>query len=81
MNYEFTNLSFSPSLESYAQLTVNCLPDHLYDDVFIMLQKISPDSLVTLGNPSITAPASWWGDWFGLSLIDGDLAELEGGYL
>ena len=33
--------------------------------------------MVTIGNPAITAPASWWGDWFGLNLTAVEIAELQ----
>ncbi|QAZ63508.1 hypothetical protein C3B80_13940 [Enterobacter cloacae] len=64
-------------LSAYAQQTINQLDPTLYDDIYEMLKQVSPSKLVTIGNPAITAPASWWGDWFGLNLTAEDIAELK----
>lgn len=32
--------------------------------------------MITIGNPAITAPAKWWGEFFGLSLSADDIDEL-----
>lgn len=71
------DLSDSPVLSAYAQQTINQLDPTLYDDIYEMLKQVSPSKLVTIGNPAITAPASWWGDWFGLNLTAEDIAELK----
>ncbi|EKY3262102.1 hypothetical protein R2297_002291 [Cronobacter sakazakii] len=73
----YADLSDSPVLSAYAQQTINQLDPTLYDDIYEMLKQVSPSKLVTIGNPAITAPASWWGDWFGLGLTDEDIAELQ----
>ena len=73
----YADLSDSPVLSAYAQQTINQLDPTLYDDIYEMLKQVSPSKLVTIGNPAITAPASWWGDWFGLNLTAEDIAELK----
>ena len=73
----YADLSDSPVLSAYAQQTINQLDPTLYDDIYEMLTQVSPSKLVTIGNPAITAPASWWGDWFGLNLTAEDIAELQ----
>ncbi|OXU41286.1 hypothetical protein [Enterobacter cloacae] len=73
----YADLSDSPVLSAYAQQTINPLDPTLYDDIYEMLTQVSPSQMVTIGNPAITAPASWWGDWFGLNLTAEDIAELQ----
>lgn len=64
-------------LSAYAQQMINQLEPTLYSDIYEMLTQVSPSQMVTIGNPAITAPASWWGDWFGLNLTAEDIAELK----
>ncbi|HCM9211830.1 TPA: hypothetical protein N5L24_001998 [Enterobacter roggenkampii] len=73
----YVDLSDSPVLSAYAQQTINQLDPTLYDDIYEMLKQLPPSRMVTIGNPAITAPASWWGDWFGLNLTAEDIAELQ----
>lgn len=76
----YVDLSDSPVLSAYAQQTINQLDPTLYDDIYEMLKQVSPSKLVTIGNPAITAPASWWGAFFGLSIGEAqrlELAEIE----
>ncbi|MCW3459841.1 hypothetical protein [Escherichia coli] len=73
----YADLSDSSVLSAYAQQTINQLAPNLYDDIYEMLTQVSPSQMVTIGNPSITAPASWWGDWFGLNLTAVNIAELQ----
>ncbi|MCM7826582.1 hypothetical protein [Enterobacter roggenkampii] len=73
----YADLSDSPVLSAYAQQTINQLDPTLYDDIYEMLTQVSSSQMVTIGNPAITAPASWWGDWFGLNLTAEDIAELK----
>ncbi|HFU2856867.1 TPA: hypothetical protein ACGQ50_000400 [Enterobacter cloacae] len=73
----YVDLSDSPVLSAYAQQTINQLDSTLYDDIYEMLTQLPPSRMVTIGNPAITAPASWWGDWFGLNLTAEDIAELK----
>ena len=73
----YVDLSASPALSAYAQQMINQLEPTLYSDIYEMLTQVSPSQMVTIGNPAITAPASWWGDWFGLNLTAEDIAELK----
>ena len=73
----YVDLSDSPGLSAYAQQRINQLEPTLYSDIYEMLTQVSPSQMVTIGNPAITAPASWWGDWFGLNLTAEDIAELK----
>ncbi|EFB1447135.1 hypothetical protein ACVQEP_20240 [Enterobacter mori] len=82
MNHVYTDLSESRLLSGYASQIVEAIQNdesapHLYDDIREMLQQVSPSGMITIGNPAITAPASWWGDWFGLNLTAEDIAELK----
>ncbi|HID4154877.1 hypothetical protein [Citrobacter koseri] len=80
MKHVYTDLSESRHLSGYISQIVAAIQDespHLYDDIYSMLQQVSPDQMITIGNPAITAPASWWGDWFGLNLTAEDIAELK----
>ncbi|AMG91790.1 hypothetical protein D0W66_04970 [Escherichia coli] len=83
MMYQFTDLSGSPHLAGFASEVVKAIRDDesmpgLYDDIYSMLLQVEPSRRVTLGNPAITAPASWWSCFFGLSLSGEDIAELQG---
>ena len=73
----YADLSDSPVLSAYAQQTINQLDSTLFEDIYEMLTQVSLSQMVTIGNPAITAPASWWGDWFGLNLTAEDIAELK----
>lgn len=73
----YVDLSDSPVLSAYAQQTINQLDPTLYDDIYEMLTQVSPSQMVTIGNPAITATASWWSDWFGLNFTAVHIAELQ----
>lgn len=73
----YPDLSDSPVLSAYAQQIISQLDSTLYDDIYQMLVQVKPSQMVTIGNPAITAPAKWWGDWFGLNLTAQDIAELK----
>ncbi|EAC1955101.1 hypothetical protein ED307_03410 [Escherichia coli] len=73
----YVDLSDSPVLSAYAQQTINQLDPTLYGDIYEMLTQVSPSQMVTLGQPSLTAPAKWWGEFFGLSLSADDIDELK----
>lgn len=82
MMYQFTDLSESRLVNAYASQIINAIRDDesmpgLYDDIYTMLQQVEPDRMITLGKPSITAQASWWSCFFGLSLSGEDIAELK----
>ncbi|EHJ5616855.1 hypothetical protein KA683_000119 [Escherichia coli] len=82
MIYSFTDLSESRLVNGYASQIINAIRDDasapgLYDDIYTMLQQVEPSRMVTLGNPSLTASASWWGAFFGLSLSADDIDELK----
>ena len=73
----YVDLSDSPVLSAYAQQTINQLDPILYSDIYEMLTQVSPSQMVTLGQPPLTAPAKWWGEFFGLSLSASDINELQ----
>lgn len=73
----YADLSDSPVLSAYAQQTINQLDSTLFEDIYEMLTQVSLSQMVTIGDPAITAPASWWGDWFGLNLTVVEIAELQ----
>lgn len=82
MLHQFTDLSESRLVNGYASQIINAIRDDasapgLYDDIYAMLQQVSPGRMITIGNPAITAPASWWSCFFGLSLSGEDIAELQ----
>ncbi|EOT8910357.1 hypothetical protein ACX1JO_001929 [Cronobacter dublinensis] len=69
-------------MNGYASQIINAIQDDesmpgLYDDIYTMLQQVVPSRMVTLGQPSLTAPAKWWGEFFGLSLSADDIDELK----
>ncbi|MDD9246171.1 MULTISPECIES: hypothetical protein [Enterobacteriaceae] len=70
-------------MNGYASQIINAIRDDasapgLYDDIYTMLLQVEPGRRITIGNPSITAPAAWWGAFFGLSLSADDINELKG---
>lgn len=82
MIYSFTDLSESRLVNGYASQIINAIQDDgsapgLYDDIYSMLLEVEPDRMITIGNPAITASASWWGAFFGLSLSADDIDELK----
>lgn len=82
MNHVYTDLSESRLLSGYASQILKAIQEdesapYLYDDICEMLQQVSPSSMITIGNPGIVVPASWWGDWFGLNLTAEELKEVE----
>lgn len=82
MMHQYTDLSNSRWLSGYVCQMIEAIQDdetapHLYSDIREMLETVSPDRMITIGNPQLTAPASWWSQWFGLGLTDEDLAELQ----
>ncbi|EHH7652718.1 hypothetical protein J5T13_004334 [Escherichia coli] len=82
MLHQFTDLSESRLVNGYASQIINAIQDDesmpgLYDDIYTMLQQVVPSRMVTLGQPSLTAPAKWWGEFFGLSLSADDIDELK----
>ncbi|AFP71471.1 hypothetical protein [Enterobacter kobei] len=83
MLHSYTDLSESRLVNGYASQIINAIRDDasapgLYDDVYSMLLQVEPGRMITLGKPAITAPASWWSCFFGLSLSGEDIAELQG---
>ncbi|WP_313106381.1 hypothetical protein [Pseudescherichia vulneris] len=81
MMHSFTDLSESRLVNGYASQVVNAIRDDdsapgLYDDIYSMLLEVEPGRMITIGNPAITAPAKWWGEFFGLSLSADDIDEL-----
>ncbi|EFH7177108.1 hypothetical protein N8G70_000884 [Escherichia coli] len=81
MMHSFTDLSESRLVNGYASQVVNAIRDDdsapgLYDDIYSMLLEVGPGRMITIGNPAITAPAKWWGEFFGLSLSADDIDEL-----
>ncbi|WP_314419031.1 hypothetical protein [Pseudescherichia vulneris] len=81
MVHQFTDLSESRLLNGYASQVVNAIREDdsapgLIEDIYTMLEQVEPSRLVTLGNPSITAPAKWWGEFLGLSLSTNDINKL-----
>lgn len=82
MLHSYTDLSESRFLSGFASEVVKAIRDDesmpgLYDDIYSMLQQVGPSRMVTLGKPAITAPAKWWGEFFGLSLSADDIDELK----
>lgn len=82
MKHSFTDLSESRLVNGYASQIINAIRDDasapgLYDDIYSMLLEVEPGRMITIGNPSITAPASWWSCFFGLSLSGDDINELK----
>lgn len=82
MIYSFTDLSESRLVNGYASQVVNAIRDDesapgLYDDIYAMLLEVEPGRMITIGNPSITAPAAWWSCFFGISLSGEDIDELK----
>lgn len=82
MLHQFTDLSESRLVNWYASQIINAIQDDesmpgLYDDIYAMLQQVEPSRMVTLGQPSLTASAKWWGEFFGLSLSASDINELK----
>ncbi|HID7828273.1 TPA: hypothetical protein ACXICQ_002790 [Enterobacter hormaechei] len=82
MLHQFTDLSGSRLVNGYASQIINAIQDDdsapgLYADIYTMLQQVEPSRMVTLGQPSLTAPAKWWGEFFGLSLSADDIDELK----
>lgn len=82
MKHVYTDLSESRHLSGYISQIVAAIQDespHLYEDIYSMLQQqVSPDQMITIGNPAITATAKFWGCWFGLTLAPQDINELKG---
>ncbi|WP_228302204.1 hypothetical protein [Klebsiella aerogenes] len=79
--HSFTDLSESRLVNAYASQVVNAIRDDdsapgLYDDIYAMLIQVEPGRMITIGNPAITASASWWSCFFGLSLSGDDINEL-----
>ncbi|MDT3585026.1 hypothetical protein ROL70_08495 [Cronobacter sakazakii] len=80
MKHFYTDLSESRHLSGYISQIVAAIQDespHLYDDIYGILQQVSPDQMITIGNPAITAPSKFWGCWFGLTLAPQDISELK----
>lgn len=82
MLHQFTDLSESRLVNGYASQIINAIQDDesmpgLYDDISSMLLEVEPSRMVTLGNPSLTASASWWSAFFGLRLSADDIDELK----
>lgn len=82
MLHSYTDLSESRFLSGFASEVVKAIRDDesmpgLYDDIYTMLQQVEPGRMITIGNPSISAPASWWSCFFGLSLSVEDIDELK----
>ncbi|MGK8894639.1 hypothetical protein [Citrobacter koseri] len=85
MKHAFEDMQESNFLTGYASQIIEAIQDDvknpgLYDDIYSFLQEVKPTALVTLGNPAITAPAAWWGAFFGLSIGEAqrlELAEIE----
>ncbi|MEG3589051.1 hypothetical protein V5I71_09290 [Citrobacter youngae] len=82
MLHSYTDLSESRFLSGFASEVVKAIREDasapgLYDDIYSMLLGVEPGRMITIGNPSITAPASWWGEFFGLSLSADDIDELK----
>lgn len=82
MMHSYTDLSESRLVNAYASQVVNAIRDDesmpgLYDDIYAMLLQVEPGRMITIGNPAITASASWWGAFFGLSLSADDIDELK----
>ncbi|WP_312638297.1 MULTISPECIES: hypothetical protein [Enterobacter] len=82
MIHNYTDLNNSRWLSGYVCEMIEAIQDdktapHLYGDIREMLETVSPAQMVTIGNPAITASASWWSQWFGLGLTAEDLAELK----
>ncbi|HBC8787498.1 TPA: hypothetical protein KE579_001304 [Citrobacter braakii] len=69
----FSDMSNHLSLNAYANAVVNSLDPVMYEDVKNMLMcDFKPFQQVRLGNPGITAPASFWFDYFGINYVDLD---------
>lgn len=82
MLHQYTDLSKSRLLNGYASQVINAIREDasapgLYDDIYTMLQQVEPGRMITIGNPSITATASWWSCFFGISLSGDDIDELK----
>lgn len=82
MLHSYTDLSKSRLVNAYASQVINAIRDDesmpgLYDDIYSMLLQVEPDRMITIGNPSITATASWWSCFFGISLSGDDIDELK----
>lgn len=82
MLHQFTDLSESRLVNGYASQIINAIQDDdsapgLFDDIYSMLLEVEPGRMITIGNPAITASASWWGAFFGLSLSADDIDELK----
>ncbi|EKM3053710.1 hypothetical protein QMS71_08710 [Cronobacter sakazakii] len=82
MIHSYKDLSESRLVNAYASQIINAIRDDesmpgLYDDIYSMLLEVGPGRMITIGNPAITASASWWGAFFGLSLSADDLDELK----
>ncbi|WP_210501772.1 hypothetical protein [Pantoea ananatis] len=83
MMHSFTDLSESRLLNAYASQVIEAIQEdesapHLFGDIRQMLINIDPDQMVSIGKPAITAPAKWWGEFFGLTLSKSDIEELKG---
>lgn len=82
MLHSYTDLSESRFLSGFASEVVKAIRDDesmpgLYDDIYTMLQQVEPSRMVTLGQPSLTAPAKFWAGVMGLSLSTNDINELK----
>ncbi|EMV3535496.1 hypothetical protein FSY60_07615 [Shigella sonnei] len=67
MIHSYKDLSESRLVNAYASQIINAIRD----------DESMPGRMITIGNPAITASASWWGAFFGLSLSADDLDELK----
>ncbi len=82
MLHQYTDLSESRFLSGFASEVVKAIREDasapgLYDDIYTMLQQVEPSRMVTLGQPSLTAPAKFWAGVMGLSLSTNDINELK----
>ncbi|QGY29367.1 hypothetical protein [Pantoea cypripedii] len=60
----YKDLSDSPPLACYASVIVNSLSDSEQEEVAEMLDGMSDNEYVTIGNPGICATSCWWRGFF-----------------
>lgn len=73
----YADLSGSNALTLYIEETVNSLDAHHYEDILNIIQTFDPDKVIKFGNPPVRVPVKILYPFFGLSLSEEDIQELQ----